>query len=181
MIRHATAILPSRAIKHHFLAKAIISRTLAVKAPGPDPLEVLRKECVNRKLCTVDGYRSPGVHWVFSVAMANPPELGLAAPNLRTLGIQRVSPRGIDFVMKKGCKTAGVLEQEQPLAVLYTQGKYVPGQAAEQWRGEGVCQAIPLEEIIGVLPHYTLTGMLVSKRMEEENIENGNIAAVSTG
>jgi hypothetical protein len=149
-------------------------RTLVVKSPGPDPLEVLRKECVNRKLCDRMGYRQPGVHWAFSVAMAPTPELGHVAPNLRTVGIQRVSPAGIDFVMKKGCKTSEALAMEQPLSMLFTQGKYVPGQKAEQWRGEGRCVTIDLEEILHCLPHYTITGMVVSKKIEKEGLEKND-------
>lgn len=38
-------------------------------APGPDPLEVLRETCLNKSLCDEDGFRVPGVHWVFSVAV----------------------------------------------------------------------------------------------------------------
>ncbi|CAB9527171.1 expressed unknown protein [Seminavis robusta] len=164
MIRHTAALLPRRT-----LAKALTARAFVTKSPGPDPLEVLRKECVNRRLCTVEGYRAPGVHWVFSVAMT--PRDSDAAPNLRTIGIQRVSPAGIDFVMKKGCKTATAIAEEHPLAILYSQGKYAPGQSAEQWRGEGVCKSLPLQELLDVLPHYTLTGMLVSKRIEKEALE----------
>ena len=111
----------------------------------------------------------PGVHWVFSVAMSPAPEQGITTPNLRTVGIQRISPAGIDFVMKKGCNASDNMALEQPLAVLFSQGKYVPGQSAEQWRGEGHCVKIPLEEVLQCVPHYTLTGMLVSKRIENES------------
>ena len=45
------------------------SRAFAT-APGSDPLDVIRKECIARKLCDEDGYRRPGVHWIFSVAIS---------------------------------------------------------------------------------------------------------------
>jgi hypothetical protein len=60
------------------------------------------------------------------------------------------------------------LAMKQPLAVLFSQGKYVPGQSAEQWRGEGQCVKIPLTDILHCVPRYTVTGMLVSKRIEKE-------------
>ena len=44
-------------------------RALGTKPPGMDPLEVIRKECLARNLCDEHGYRRPGVHWVFSIAI----------------------------------------------------------------------------------------------------------------
>jgi hypothetical protein len=45
-------------------------RNLATKAPGSDPLDLLKKECIGRNLCDEEGYRLPGKHWVISVAVA---------------------------------------------------------------------------------------------------------------
>lgn len=45
------------------------SRSFATKPPGSDPLDVIRDECLRRNLCDEHGYRRPGVHWVFSVAV----------------------------------------------------------------------------------------------------------------
>ena len=44
-------------------------RALGTKPPGRDPLDVIRKECLARNLCDEHGYRRPGVHWVFSIAI----------------------------------------------------------------------------------------------------------------
>lgn len=171
MIRQAATTLQRPSMVRTLLKSTttIQVRTHVVKTPGPDPLEVLRKECVHRQLCDPRGYRKPGVHWVFSVALS--PFIPGGYPNLRTIGVQRVSPAGIEFVMKKGCQTAESLSMEQPLSVLYTQGKYVPGQSAEQWRGEGLCEKIDLDEVLHCLPHYTITGMVVSKQIELEGLE----------
>lgn len=50
----------------------IQSRSFAkLTGPGPDPLEVLRETCFKKNLCDEDGFRVPGVHWVFSVAINN--------------------------------------------------------------------------------------------------------------
>lgn len=40
------------------------------KAPGSNPLDILKKECIDRRLCDEEGCRLPRVHWVFSVAVA---------------------------------------------------------------------------------------------------------------
>jgi hypothetical protein len=45
-------------------------RNLATKAPGSDPLDLLKKECISRNLCDEEGYRLPGKHWIISVAVA---------------------------------------------------------------------------------------------------------------
>jgi hypothetical protein len=50
--------------------KLIPIRTLASKPPGSDPLDVLRIECAARNLCSEDGRRSRGAHWVLSLAVA---------------------------------------------------------------------------------------------------------------
>lgn len=44
-------------------------RNFGTKSPGLDPLELIRKECLARNLCDEHGYRRPGVHWVFSIAI----------------------------------------------------------------------------------------------------------------
>ena len=170
MIRQAATIAVPRLRP---TTKLFVARTLVSKAPGADPLEVLRKDSLGHKLCDEGGYRKPGVHWVFAVAMTPPSELAgsTMAPNLRTVGIQKVGPGGIDFVMKAGSKVGETLALEQPVSILYSQGKYKPGETAEQWRGDGHCEKIPLSGILHCLPHYTLTGMLVSKRIEKEALE----------
>jgi hypothetical protein len=52
------------------LLSSTITRAFGSRAPGSDPLDVIRKECLARNLCDETGYRRPGVHWVFSVAIA---------------------------------------------------------------------------------------------------------------
>ena len=43
----------------------------AAKAPGSDPLELLRKTSEDRNLCDATGFRRPGIHWVFNIAATN--------------------------------------------------------------------------------------------------------------
>ena len=106
-------------------------------------------------------------------------ELILKPPNLRTVGVQRVSPEGIDFVMKKGSGTCDSLASGRPLAILHLQGRYLPGETAEQWRGEGSCERLPLDDLMDLLPHYTVAAMVSSKRIENENAMNNS--GVRTG
>jgi hypothetical protein len=79
-----------------------------------------------------------------------------------------VSSEGIDFVMKKGSGTCDALALGKPVSILHLQGRYLPGETAEQWRGEGVCERMPLEGLLDRLPHYTVTSMVASKRIELE-------------
>jgi hypothetical protein len=91
------------------------------------------------------------------------------APNLRTVGVQRVSPEGIEFVVKKGSGTCDSLAEGRPMSILHLQGRYLPGETAEQWRGEGYCERMVLtKEMLKRLPSYTITSMIASKRLEKE-------------
>jgi hypothetical protein len=45
----------------------------------------------------------------------------------------------------------------------------MPGETAEQWRGEGYCERMVLtKEMLDKLPSYTITSMVASKRLELE-------------
>ena len=114
---------------------------------------------------------------VFSLAVT--PDDTNQPPNLRTVGVQRISDAGIDFVMKKGSGTCDSLAQGRPLSFLHLQGRYMPGETAEQWRGEGVCERMPVlqEDILKKLPSYTVVSMVASKRLENE--KGGTGEAVS--
>lgn len=82
-----------------------------------------------------------------------------------------MSESGIDFVVKRGAGDIFVIGR--PVSVLHTQGKYVPGESAEQWRGEGHVEPIALQDLLQTIPHYTITNMIASKRIEKELEEAG--------
>ena len=45
----------------------------------------------------------------------------------------------------------------------------MPGETAEQWRGEGFCERMVLSpELLNNLPSHTITNMVASKRLEKE-------------
>jgi hypothetical protein len=93
----------------------------------------------------------------------------MQAPNVRTVGIERVTQAGIDFVVKRGSKVTEVLSKGQELAFLHTQGQFLPGQSAEQWRGEGKCVTLPLTEVLDEVPHFVITSMVGSNRIAAQN------------
>jgi hypothetical protein len=136
---------------------------------GDEPLELLKKSCLERQLCGHDGERLPGVHWVFSIAVAH--DDTTKAPSLRTVGVQRVSSAGIDFCIKKGHPTVNALAHGKPISFLHTKGKLLPGEQAEQWRGEGHCEVIPISEVYHLIPHFTITSMVGSRRIALEHEE----------
>lgn len=132
--------------------------------PSTRPLEVLRKESHGRSLCDKQGCRLPGVHWVMSIALPANAASTTKAPSLRTIGIERISDAGIDFVMKRTSPTARSIEAGLPVSILYSQGKYLPGESTEQWRGEGHCELLPLPEILDLVPSFTMVSMVGSQR-----------------
>jgi hypothetical protein len=140
---------------------------LATSSPGADPLEVLKQECIRRKLCDAAGFRLSDVHWTFSIAVTSEDTTNMP-PNLRTIGVQRISEQGIDFVVKRGSGPSKAFAAGRPVSILHLQGKYVAGEHAEQWRGEGHCETLPLQDIVHVIPHYTITGMMAARRIANE-------------
>jgi len=81
--------------------------------------------------------------------------------------------------MKKGSGVCDALAAGQPVAILHLQGRYMPGEVAEQWRGEGHCERLPLGDLIDLLPHYTIASMVSSKRIENEDA--GILASTASG
>lgn len=71
--------------------------------------------------------------------------------------------------MKRGSSTAEAIAAGKQIAVLHSQGKYLPGESAEQWRGEGQCKVLPLAHVLDLIPHFTITGLVGSKRLELEH------------
>jgi hypothetical protein len=74
-----------------------------------------------------------------------------------------------------------------PVSIMYQEGKFLPGQSAEQWRGEGHCETIPLSEIVNLVPLFTATSMIASCRINKltsspdakVNVSEGRMAMIS--
>uniref|UniRef100_A0A7S4VZY1 Uncharacterized protein n=2 Tax=Ditylum brightwellii TaxID=49249 RepID=A0A7S4VZY1_9STRA len=128
---------------------------------GSNPLEVLRSTSEKRNLCDVEGKRRPGAYWVFGMS-SNGMDDGVA-PNLRTVGLQQITKHGIDYVTRKHDSSSSS-SLPPPQSILYTMGKYKPGETMEQWRGEGYSQELGLQEILDCVPHYTIVEMIASQR-----------------
>ena len=102
-------------------------------------------------------------------------------PNCRTIGVERFSGGGIDFVMKYGSPTAQSVGAGTPVAALHQQGRFLPGEHAEQWRGEGKCAVIDLGDVLDLIPHFTVTSMVASSRIAREKQEASEQEGVSDG
>ena len=57
---------------------------------------------------------------------------------------------------------------DQYMSFLYTFGKYLPGQKVEQWRAQGLCQPIRLQEIISYVQPHSIVEMVASVRANKE-------------
>jgi hypothetical protein len=100
---------------------------------------------------------------------------------LRTVSIERITPDGIDFVMKSTSPASISAKDGSSVSILYQEGKFLPGQAAEQWRGEGYCETIPLVEIVHLVPTFTKTSMIASCRINNITSNPDAKADVSEG
>eukprot|EP00565_Helicotheca_tamesis_P000567 CAMPEP_0185729602 /NCGR_PEP_ID=MMETSP1171-20130828/6524_1 /TAXON_ID=374046 /ORGANISM="Helicotheca tamensis, Strain CCMP826" /LENGTH=225 /DNA_ID=CAMNT_0028398481 /DNA_START=233 /DNA_END=910 /DNA_ORIENTATION=- len=127
---------------------------------GSDPLELLRSTSEKRDFCGADGKRRPGVHWIFGMSTTGGDDV---APNLRTVGLQRITEHGIDYVTRTHSSSTSSIS-ELPSSILYTVGKYSPGESIEQWRGEGYSEPLDLGELLDCIPHYTIVEMIASRR-----------------
>jgi hypothetical protein len=74
---------------------------------------------------------------------------------------------GIDFVVKQGSAQHS-FQTGRPVSILAQTGRYRAGETAQQWRGDGHCEMLPLEDVLDVLPDYTVAHMVAAKRIEEE-------------
>lgn len=75
--------------------------------------------------------------------------------------------------MKRTHPAADTLERSgKPISFLHMQGKFLPGEKAEQWRGEGICRPLPLPEVMDLIPHFTITSMVGSRRLAGEHDNN---------
>jgi hypothetical protein len=89
--------------------------------------------------------------------------------------VERISSAGVDFVMKRGHKTAHLLLQGCPISFLHTQGRHLPGETSEQWRGEGRCEELKLADVLDLIPHFTLTSMVGSRRLKMEKTNSDSL------
>lgn len=63
-------VMASSMIANKQAVTGVVSKAyFTAKPPAKDPLALIRDECHRRKLCDEYGFRRPGVHWVFSVAV----------------------------------------------------------------------------------------------------------------
>ena len=73
------------------------------------------------------------------------------------------------------------LASGHPVAFLHQQGRFVPGENAEQWRGEGHCEQLNLGEVLDLVPHFVVTSMVASSRIAAEESAAASNDGVSQG
>lgn len=114
-----------------------------------NPLLQLQKAACARGIANEDGFRLVGAPWAFQLAETNQNQS--LPPIIRTIGFQRVSEKGIDFLMMRGKEeiisngnaTKRGDSKKKPMSLSYTEGVYPPlaegglKQNCEQWRAEG--------------------------------------------
>lgn len=100
---------------------------------------------------------------------------------MRTIGIERVSRAGIDFVLKRGSPTSDSVASGRPVAILHQQGRFLPGESAEQWRGEGRCDELKLGDVLDLIPHHVVTSIVASSRISAEKSAAAGKEGVSVG
>jgi hypothetical protein len=138
-----------------------------------NPLSTLKSISQKLKLCDENGFRKKDCHWTFALSIVDcdgtmDSEMK-KAPILRTVNFQRVTENGIDFVMKnRGHASDLLFLTDQCVSFLFTTGKYLPGQRIEQWRAQGLCEPIRLQEVIDYVPPYTIVEMVASVRANKE-------------
>ena len=118
----------------------------------PSPLREMQKQCVARSICDDGGHRLPGAQWGFQLAQIHRGAHEKAFPRVRTVGFQRVSECGLDYLMKR--PDPAISRYSDEVAINYTYGGYPPpeGDVCEQWRAEGVAVEIAVENILGTAP-----------------------------
>lgn len=136
-----------------------------------NPLDVMKSFSQMRDLCDENGFRKGMVHWTFALAIndIHSESEKRKAPVLRTVNFQRVTPDGIDFIMKnRGHSSDLLFAEDQYVSFLYTEGKYLPGQTVQQWRAQGLCNPIRLKEVLQCAPTSTVVEMVASVRANKE-------------
>mmetsp|Transcript_22393 Transcript_22393/g.33134 ORF Transcript_22393/g.33134 Transcript_22393/m.33134 type:complete len:260 (-) Transcript_22393:74-853(-) len=129
----------------------------------PSPLIDLKNQAQSKRLCDENGFRRPDTHWSFVISASATYD---QAPSTRTVNFQRISPEGIEFVSKN--KSDSIFDHNRPVSFLYTEGKYKPGHKVVQWRGDGICQKIDLEEVLEYVPEYSISEIIASCRARKE-------------
>jgi|AntRauTorckE5430_2_1112549.scaffolds.fasta_scaffold43914_2 hypothetical protein len=66
-------------------------------------------------------------------------------------------------------------DHNRPVSFLFADGKYKPaGHKVIQWRGDGICHKIDLEEIVESVPDYSITQIVASCRASREMLHNSS-------
>jgi len=137
-----------------------------------NPLNELKSVSQRFDLCDDHGCGKQDRHWTFALSIVDHDGTSFEmkkAPILRTVNFQRISEKGIDFLMKNRGHASNLLFlKDQYVSFLFTHGKYEPGEKVEQWRAKGLCQPLRLKEVIDYAPEFTIVEMVASMRANKE-------------
>lgn len=128
-----------------------------------NPLQDMKQTAQTKHLCDANGFRLANIHWTFVISCCSKFD---EAPNTRTLNFQRISKDGIDFVCKK--KSDSIFDHKRPVSFIYTEGQYKPGHHVIQWRGDGFCEKIDLDQVLEHVPEYSITEIVASCRARRD-------------
>ena len=122
-----------------------------------------------------NGCRLTGAPWAFSLAEISQVG-GIQKPTVRTIGFQRISEKGIDWLTPRK-KNQQQNDNDDEVALSYTMGIYPPpsGQTCEQWRAEGKPYEISISEVLETAPIGSFAQILAVGRVKKnKNINNKN-------
>ncbi len=132
----------------------------------PNPLLEMKRGSFERGVCDREGRRLQGAPWAFQLAETTP----LCLPKVRTIGFQRVSASGIDYVvLRRRPGARPTLDKgSDAAAIVHVAGVYPspPGETCEQWRAEGRVSSIPVENMFETVPLWSLAQVLAVERAE---------------
>eukprot|EP00927_Polykrikos_kofoidii_P056073 TRINITY_DN50256_c0_g1_i1.p1 TRINITY_DN50256_c0_g1~~TRINITY_DN50256_c0_g1_i1.p1 ORF type:complete len:318 (+),score=43.16 TRINITY_DN50256_c0_g1_i1:87-1040(+) len=143
-----------------------------------NPLIELQKQCVARGNCDQQGFRKKGAPWAFQLAEQVQLSRGSGQasspwPSLRTVGWQRISAKGLDFMVRRAERTESqnntcvvshtgepnqpreCISAMKPVSICYVEGIYPPpkdGPPCIQWRIEGIAIPVSTKDLLKTAP-----------------------------
>lgn len=156
--------------------------------PGPCPLSELRNQSVAIGVCDESGARRKNAPWAFQLAVnrkdrsskrtteeANSTDVidlasaAAAAPVVRTIGFQHITPEGIIFLTTSSSPDL----HDEPASMVYFEGKYPPppNEKCTQWRTEGIIRAADVELVSQTAPAGSMSQIIASANFKSKDCD----------
>ena len=116
------------------------------------PLAELVRRAANLSRCDAAGARLPGAPWAFQLAYNN--SSTSPCPTIKTVGFQRVTAKGIEFLVRRRSDAPALASGRFPASLCYYEGEYPPttGGVCSQWRAEGTAVEVDLRGVLDTAP-----------------------------